>query len=1165
MHRIAGIKSTKKKGLGLSNTNCESITSESMTTRDTSASKHLSCEMANLTSTDPKHLSASDTSEDEHGGSSSAQSSEMPAELAGFLRAITGHKRDISSAETRAKLWRAWDSDGNGQLSLVEVDRCVMVELLRECPSDGEDLWRRYRPSYILAFKGAKGESLQDQETQKLRKTKWAMHLGTDEVVSQRELRVLLSHLRLHAILYEVFHITTGNREERDEMEGKRITRDEWQSIFPAIAVAGKNWAPYVAVQGAEEADYDIIVRGQDGMALSDFCEWVVSKEKAARTVAGIELTVIEDEQFSEQAETRAVNASGHKLAPELRDTRTQSLNAATDLQAGDPRAEGPYTSTDPELLDAEAELIRAEAELRRVEAEVATGDLRDSSQSTSIVVQAAPAEKNTWQDAERAFVRRVREKLGWPEEPLGSEHVHATLRRASTYLGLDVDGSKRSTMMELVGRHLRIAVPPKCTKIKTSSPKQRPLPRVASLLPSDTRENESGAQAATPAVDGGWDDSSWKTGDISAWDAANSSPKRKSNVSSKDVRINVEEFNARMEEYSAKKLQAMARRQQIEEQRAERNCSFRPMILNSSKRMASSKTRRSLTDVKPTAAKVAPTADAVVHEPIPQKAVRKFVERQNSDLIQRGKSRNDRQRTLEIAQMQECTFHPDLDVSKKLVSRAKLGSKARAQNTYRNSTGSSRARSVIKVPPSRRRKRQQPVAPRNTPEPVVKLIVHTARWVARHGPDFEEVVKAENSGKPGWEFLLPGAVGQNFYLQRLEYERWLIVSQTVADVSDSMLYADSKVAEIDAVERLVNRAEKVAAQVAATAVSQINDDMLKFQTQAEAVSSPKPRASTISIPAINPVSAAALQALQEAEAEYLGSRVPNQLQPPEKLQMLTARDSEDSVILTSDYSQSVPPNVSDEKTDTVFVCCPENVASGEWILVTLESGQIIDAQIPPGVNSGEEFQISLQSRGTTDGHESYQTQLSSGLNIAQRVPLADTSDESKTIADRLRQQWMHSARRRRILTQLSVVLLAWWDLVQDMNRSKAIDAQLATTAQLEKALQGKACEYAGRKAAEERTEMIVERLRELWITNFARRRALTIASQVMIAWSESVWQTRAMMQKLETERAASIQLQAALDDSAEQAALVASERAARQAAEVRADSEALSRAKAEA
>ena len=102
----------------------------------------------------------------------------------------------------------------------------------------------------------------------------------------------------------------------------------------------------------------------------------------------------------------------------------------------------------------------------------------------------------------------------------------------------------------------------------------------------------------------------------------------------------------------------------------------------------------------------------------------------------------------------------------------------------------------------------------------------------------------------------------------------------------------------------------------------------------------------------------------------------------------------------------------------------------------------------------------------------------------------------------------------------------------------KAIEAQLATAAQLKEAVQGKAYEHAGRKAAEERTEIIVERLRDLWIANCARRRAVTITSQVMIAWSENIRQTRAKMQKLETERAASIQLQQALDDAEEQAAL---------------------------
>ena len=51
--------------------------------------------------------------------------------------------------------------------------------------------------------------------------------------------------------------------------------------------------------------------------------------------------------------------------------------------------------------------------------------------------------------------------------------------------------------------------------------------------------------------------------------------------------------------------------------------------------------------------------------------------------------------------------------------------------------------------------------------------ILHCAEWVARHGVQFETVLRTKNLGVPGWEFLTdPTCELAAFYRARLADER---------------------------------------------------------------------------------------------------------------------------------------------------------------------------------------------------------------------------------------------------------------------------------------------------------------------------------------------------------------------------------------------------------
>ena len=72
------------------------------------------------------------------------------------------------------------------------------------------------------------------------------------------------------------------------------------------------------------------------------------------------------------------------------------------------------------------------------------------------------------------------------------------------------------------------------------------------------------------------------------------------------------------------------------------------------------------------------------------------------------------------------------------------------------------------------------PPAPASLPAASAELIEHCAEWVARHGQQFETILKNRNFGQPGWEFLFTtDTVSAGFYRQRLEYEMQQQISES--------------------------------------------------------------------------------------------------------------------------------------------------------------------------------------------------------------------------------------------------------------------------------------------------------------------------------------------------------------------------------------------------
>ena len=115
------------------------------------------------------------------------------------------------------------------------------------------------------------------------------------EYVTRRDFWRLLATLRLYAVWYEIFLLVDGGTAGRTAEDDHRLSRAEWNAALPQVQAAAWRWAPYVALQSACEADFDVIDQNGGGFIdLQEFCEWIEAAEKRAGTEAGKELGVNE-------------------------------------------------------------------------------------------------------------------------------------------------------------------------------------------------------------------------------------------------------------------------------------------------------------------------------------------------------------------------------------------------------------------------------------------------------------------------------------------------------------------------------------------------------------------------------------------------------------------------------------------------------------------------------------------------------------------------------------------------------------------------------------------------------------------------------------------------------------------------------------------------------
>jgi len=208
----------------------------------------------------------------------------------------------FGSKDNRVQEWRRADYNGNGYMSLAELDAYIEKKLKLEYPKKdaGLLLWKAFRPSYIRAFMDAK-DVLDDKAIKGTRST-------TDDYISFGEFRVALHYVCLYALMYDRFAEIDGfgyggevgefkggvpPALRPDEYDDRRIDKKEWLAGYGSLANSG-----FVGLQDISDPEAvfaEIDANGGGFILLKEWCEWLEKKEAEAGTEFGRILTLGEE------------------------------------------------------------------------------------------------------------------------------------------------------------------------------------------------------------------------------------------------------------------------------------------------------------------------------------------------------------------------------------------------------------------------------------------------------------------------------------------------------------------------------------------------------------------------------------------------------------------------------------------------------------------------------------------------------------------------------------------------------------------------------------------------------------------------------------------------------------------------------------------------------
>lgn len=198
-------------------------------------------------------------------------------------------------------LFRDFDPNGNGKVSLSECGAGVLAALSRAYGKRAHAMYTRFYRSYIRGFNTAQQDAKQANPNEVVKRVSTRRH-GGDGFITRSTFRRLLFHLCLSARWLECFRLADGTavvtgptswptgqarshstpKPSRNSLTGvqvdedNRISRQEWEAALGKLRRAGATWATSERLRHASVADFDAMDRNGGGYVdLREFCEWM--------------------------------------------------------------------------------------------------------------------------------------------------------------------------------------------------------------------------------------------------------------------------------------------------------------------------------------------------------------------------------------------------------------------------------------------------------------------------------------------------------------------------------------------------------------------------------------------------------------------------------------------------------------------------------------------------------------------------------------------------------------------------------------------------------------------------------------------------------------------------------------------------------------------------
>lgn len=143
----------------------------------------------------------------------------------------------------RLELYKLWDPNNNGHLSLAEIDKGVRDAGLQDLFDAKAVLIRAYNAARTLDPTPGQGQ----------------------DYISKKEFRMLLVYLVAYLKIWEVFA-------SADDSDDRRLNKQEFAKCFGAL----KRWAPDLSVDQCWNA---ILPQGANLILFTEFAEWAIDKQ----------------------------------------------------------------------------------------------------------------------------------------------------------------------------------------------------------------------------------------------------------------------------------------------------------------------------------------------------------------------------------------------------------------------------------------------------------------------------------------------------------------------------------------------------------------------------------------------------------------------------------------------------------------------------------------------------------------------------------------------------------------------------------------------------------------------------------------------------------------------------------------------------------------------